>query len=55
VITTAVLAVAELGTLVLDGSARQARCALSLVPEYHLCVVGEPHEEPVARPRQATN
>ena len=108
VITTAVLAIAETGTLILDGSAGQGRRALSLVPDYHLCVlrdhqivglvteamplldparpltwisgpsatsdieldrvqgvhgprtlevvlVGEPHEEPAARPRQATN
>ena len=39
VITTAALAIAETGTIVLDGSAGQGRRALSLVPDYHLCVV----------------
>jgi L-lactate dehydrogenase complex protein LldG len=40
VVTTATLAVAETGTIVLDGSAGQGRRALSLVPDYHLVVVG---------------
>ncbi len=39
VITTATLAIAETGTIVLDGSAGQGRRALTLVPDYHLCVV----------------
>ena len=33
------LAVAETGTLVLDGSAGQGRRVISLIPDYHLCVV----------------
>ena len=39
VITGAAVAVAETGTIVLDGSAGQGRRALSLVPDYHLCIV----------------
>jgi L-lactate dehydrogenase complex protein LldG len=39
VITTCAVAIAETGTLVLDGSAGQGRRAVSLVPDYHLCVV----------------
>jgi len=33
------LAVAETGTLVLDGSPGQGRRVISLIPDYHLCVV----------------
>ncbi|MHB1432923.1 MAG: LutC/YkgG family protein [Streptosporangiaceae bacterium] len=39
VLTTAALAIAETGTIVLDGSPEQGRRALSLVPDYHLCVL----------------
>ena len=39
VITGAAVAIAETGTIVLDGSPGQGRRALSLVPDYHLCVV----------------
>jgi L-lactate dehydrogenase complex protein LldG len=39
VITRAALAIAETGTLILDGSAGQGRRAVSLVPDFHLCVV----------------
>jgi L-lactate dehydrogenase complex protein LldG len=39
VITGAAVAIAETGTIVLDGSAGQGRRALSLVPDYHLCLV----------------
>jgi L-lactate dehydrogenase complex protein LldG len=39
VITGASVAIAETGTIVLDGSPDQGRRAITLVPDYHLCVV----------------
>jgi L-lactate dehydrogenase complex protein LldG len=39
VITTAAAAIAETGTIILDGSAGQGRRALSLIPDYHLCLI----------------
>jgi L-lactate dehydrogenase complex protein LldG len=39
VLTGCALAIAQTGTLVLDGGAHQGRRALSLVPDRHLCVV----------------
>jgi L-lactate dehydrogenase complex protein LldG len=39
VLTGCALAIAETGTIVLDGGARQGRRALSLLPDLHLCVV----------------
>ena len=39
VLTGCAVAVAATGTLVLDGSAGQGRRVVSLIPDYHLCVV----------------
>jgi L-lactate dehydrogenase complex protein LldG len=39
VVTQAAVAIAETGTIVLDGAPDQGRRAISLVPDYHLCVV----------------
>jgi L-lactate dehydrogenase complex protein LldG len=39
VLTGAAVAIAQTGTIVLDGSAGQGRRAITLVPDYHLCVV----------------
>jgi L-lactate dehydrogenase complex protein LldG len=39
VITSWAVAIAETGTLTLDGSAGQGRRVLTLIPDYHLCVV----------------
>jgi L-lactate dehydrogenase complex protein LldG len=39
VITAAAVAIAETGTIVLDGSPGQGRRVLTLVPDYHLCIL----------------
>ena len=39
VLTGCALAIAETGTIVLDGGERSGRRALTLVPDWHLCVV----------------
>jgi L-lactate dehydrogenase complex protein LldG len=39
VITSCAVAVAETGTLILDGSPGQGRRVITLIPDYHLCVV----------------
>jgi L-lactate dehydrogenase complex protein LldG len=39
VLTAATVAVAETGTIVLDGSADQGRRIISLLPDLHICVV----------------
>jgi L-lactate dehydrogenase complex protein LldG len=41
VLTGCALAIAQTGTIVLDGGVRQGRRALSLVPDRHICVVFE--------------
>ncbi|GGI01063.1 lactate utilization protein C [Arthrobacter liuii] len=39
VVTSSAVAVAETGTILLDGSPNQGRRAISLVPDHHICVV----------------
>jgi L-lactate dehydrogenase complex protein LldG len=39
VVTGCAAAIAETGTLILDGSPGQGRRVLTLIPDYHLCVV----------------
>jgi len=39
VVSRAAIAIAETGTIVLDGSLGQGRRAITLVPDYHVCVV----------------
>ena len=39
VLTGCAVAIAETGTIVLDGGSGQGRRAISLLPDYHLCVV----------------
>lgn len=40
VVTGCAVAIAETGTIVLDGTGQQGRRMLTLVPDWHVCVVG---------------
>ncbi|MBQ0826234.1 LutC/YkgG family protein [Streptomyces tagetis] len=55
VVTGCAVAIAETGTLVLDGSAGQGRRRVTLVPDHHICVVRVPDQVvasvPLALPR----
>ncbi|WP_328875660.1 LUD domain-containing protein [Streptomyces sp. NBC_00287] len=44
VVTGCALAIAETGTLVLDGSPDQGRRRITLVPDHHICVVRVPEQ-----------
>ncbi|HET6867394.1 MAG TPA: LUD domain-containing protein [Solirubrobacteraceae bacterium] len=46
VLTTCALAIAQTGTIILDGGPGMGRRALTLLPDYHLCVVK--HDQIVA-------
>lgn len=41
VLTGCTVAIAETGTMVLTGSAHEGRRAITLIPDLHICVVGE--------------
>lgn len=41
VLTGCAVGIAQTGTIVMDHSTAQGRRAISLVPDYHLCIVGE--------------
>lgn len=55
VVTGCALAIAETGTIVLDGSPDQGRRRITLVPDHHICVVRAPDQVvasvPQAMPR----
>lgn len=51
VVTACAVAVAETGTLVLDGSPDQGRRRITLVPDHHICVVRVPEQVVSSVPR----
>ncbi|MGW2384177.1 LutC/YkgG family protein [Streptomyces sp. NPDC001658] len=51
VVTACAVAVAETGTLVLDGSPDQGRRRVTLVPDHHICVVRVPDQVVSSVPR----
>jgi L-lactate dehydrogenase complex protein LldG len=51
VVTACALAIAETGTIVLDGSPDQGRRRITLVPDHHVCVVRVPEQVVPSVPR----
>ncbi|MER7895823.1 LUD domain-containing protein [Streptomyces sp. NPDC096046] len=51
VVTACAVAIAETGTLVLDGSPDQGRRRITLVPDHHICVVRVPDQVVSSVPR----
>lgn len=51
VVTGCAVAIAETGTIVLDGSPDQGRRRISLVPDHHICVVRVPEQVVASVPR----
>ena len=51
VLTGCALAIAETGTLILDGGPGQGRRVLTLIPDHHICVVRTPGDIVVSLPR----
>ncbi len=51
VVTGCAVAVAETGTIVLDGSPDQGRRRITLVPDHHVCVVRVPDQVVPSVPR----
>ncbi|MFI9173931.1 lactate utilization protein C [Streptomyces lincolnensis] len=54
VVTACAVAVAETGTLVLDGSPDQGRRRVTLVPDHHICVVRVPDQVVSSVPQALT-
>ena len=52
VVTGCAVAIAETGTIVLDGGADQGRRRITLIPDHHVCIVRAP-EQVVASVPQA--
>jgi L-lactate dehydrogenase complex protein LldG len=51
VVTACAVAIAETGTIVLDGSPDQGRRRITLVPDHHICVVRVPEQVVSSVPR----
>ncbi|MFD5425649.1 lactate utilization protein C [Streptomyces sp. NPDC127084] len=51
VVTGCALAIAETGTIVLDGGPDQGRRRITLIPDHHICVVRAPEQVVAALPQ----